>query len=68
MYGAAPLCNGRSDGMDYCEAVYPPSSFFKVVQNEVRCLQIFNCVSRLNGWSDDVEAPQHVMPVKLAVT
>ena len=27
--------------MDYCEAVYPPSSFFKVVQNEVRYEKAF---------------------------
>ena len=27
--------------MDYCEAVYPLSSFFKVVQNEVRYEEAF---------------------------
>ena len=47
MYGAAPLCNGRSDGMDYCEAVYPLSSFFKVVQNEVRYEEAFEVRLRI---------------------
>ena len=33
--------------MDYCEAVYPPSSFFKVVQNEVRYEEAFEVKLRI---------------------